>query len=114
MQVQVNTDNHVKGGSQLTLEVEAAVDAALGRFGDRITRVEVHLGDENSSSKAGDNDKRCAMEARLAGLQPITVTHHAASITQAIDGAADKLEKTLSRTVDRMNDTKGRTSYGGT
>lgn len=113
MQVQVNTDNHIEGGAELTREVEAAVDAALGRFGDRITRVEVHLGDENSSAKGGDNDKRCAMEARLAGLSPITVIHHASTITQAIDGAAEKLEKTLTRTVERLDDPKGRTSYGG-
>lgn len=111
--VQVHTDNHVQGGTTLTREVEVAVDATLGRFGDRITRVEVHLGDENSSSKAGDDDKRCVMEARLAGLSPITVTHHAASISEAIDGAAEKLEKTLTRTVDRLNDPKGRTSYSG-
>lgn len=113
MLVQVNTDSHVQGGTALTREVEAAVDATVGRFGDRITRVEVHLADENSSSKAGDDDKRCVMEARLAGHSPVTVTHHAASISEAIDGAADKLEKTLTRTVERLHDPKGRTSYGG-
>jgi len=113
MQIQVSTDNHIEGGEELTREVEAVVEGALGRFGDRITRVEVHLTDENSSSKSGDNDKRCVMEARLAGLQPITVSHDGSSLDQALNGAADKLEKTLKRTLGRLDEHKGRTSYGG-
>lgn len=113
MQIQVNTDNHIASGEKLTRHVGAVVEGALGRFGDRITRVEVHLTDENSSSKSGDNDKRCVMEARLAGLQPITVSDQGATVEQALDGAADKLEKSLSRTLERLGDPKGRTSFGG-
>jgi len=113
MQIQVNTDNHVEGGEELTRQVEAVVEGALGRFSDRVTRVEVHLTDESSSSKSRDNDKRCVMEARLNSLQPITVSHDGSSLEQALDGAADKLEKTLKRTVGRLYDPKGRTSYGG-
>ncbi|OOO02372.1 MAG: hypothetical protein USCGTAYLOR_01417 [Chromatiales bacterium USCg_Taylor] len=113
MQIQVNTDNHIQGSEQLTHQVEAVVEGALGRFGDRITRVEVHLTDESSSSKFRDNDKRCVMEARLSGLRPISVSHQGASLEQALDGAADKLEKTLKRTLERLDDPKGRTSYGG-
>jgi len=113
MQIQVNTDNNIKGSEELTRHVEAVVEGALGRFGDRITRVEVHLSDESSSAKSRDNDNRCVMEARLGGLQPITVTHDAASVEQAFDGAADKLEKTLERTLGRLHDSKGRTSAGG-
>jgi ribosome-associated translation inhibitor RaiA len=53
------------------------------------------------------------MEARLAGLQPITVSDDASSLEQALDGAAAKLEKTLNRTLGRLDDPKGRTSYAG-
>lgn len=113
MQIQVNTDNHIKGGAKLTRQVEAVVEGTLGRFGGRITRVEVHLTDENSSAKAGDNDKRCVMEARLAGLQPITVSHQGATLDQVLDGAADKLEQTLDRTLGRLADSRGRTSHSG-
>ncbi len=103
MQIQVSTDNHTVGSAELTRQVEAVVEGALGRFGDRITRVEVHLSDENSSQKLGDNDKRCVMEARLAGLQPITVSHQGSSLEQAFAGAADTLEKTLKRTLERKD-----------
>jgi ribosome-associated translation inhibitor RaiA len=89
------------------------VEAVLGRFEDRITRVEVHLSDENSRSKSHGDDMRCVMEARLAGLAPITVTEQAATVEQAVGGAADKLEKSIDRTLERLHDPKGRSSYGG-
>ena len=113
MQIQVHTDNHIDGGVGLTRQVEAIVESAMERFGDRITRVEVHFTDENGRQKSGDSDKRCVMEARLAGLQPITVSAEGSSLEQALDGAADKLQKTLKRTLGRLDDPKGRTSYAG-
>ena len=97
----------------MTGRVQDVVEDEIGRFGDRITRVEVHLSDENSSEKTGDNDKRCVMEARLAGLQPITVSDEGPSLEAAVDGAAGKLEKILKRTLERLDDPKGRTSYAG-
>lgn len=113
MQIRVHTDNHIQGSQSLSEQVESVLEDSLSRFGDRVISVEVHLNDENSSAKSGDNDKRCAMEARLAGLQPITVTHVAALIDQAIDGAAEKLEKTLDRKLGRLSDHKGRVSFSG-
>ena len=113
MQIQVNTDNHIEGSDELSRQVEAVVEGTFGRFGEKITRVEVHLSDESSSSKARDNDKRCVMEARPTGLQPITVSHQGATLDQALKGCANKLEKTLKRTLGRLDDPKGRTSYGG-
>lgn len=113
MQIQVNTDNHTEGSAELTRQVEGVVEAALGRFSDRITRVEVHLTDKNGSQKSGDSDKRCVMEARLASLQPITVSAEGSSLEQALNGAADKLERTLKRTLERLDDPKGRMSYAG-
>jgi ribosome-associated translation inhibitor RaiA len=101
MKIQVNTDNHIQGGPELTARTEAAVEGALDRFARQITRVEVHLSDENSGK--GGNDKRCVMEARLEGMQPIAVTHQAEVMDQAIDGAADKLEKALDSALGRLS-----------
>lgn len=113
MQVLVTTDNHIGGGQGLASLVESTVEETLGRFGERITRVEVHLTDENSRAKEGENDKRCVMEARLAGLEPIVVSQQAATVEQAIDSAADILEKSISRTLERLDTPKGRTSFAG-
>jgi ribosome-associated translation inhibitor RaiA len=113
MQIQVRTDNHIRGSAELDQLVQNAVEGALDRFGSRVTRVEVHFTDENSRAKAGDDDKRCAMEARLAGLQPIAVTNQGATLQQALDGAAEKLLTAVERAIDRQDDPKGRTSFAG-
>lgn len=113
MQIQVRTDNHINGGAELTRHVQDVVENALQSFAERVTRVEVHLTDENSSQKTVANDKRCTMEARLAGLQPIAVNADGSSVEQAIDAAAEKLENTIRRTLDRRDDPKGRTSFAG-
>lgn len=94
MQIQLNTDNHIQGREQLAARVEAAVGDALDRFGEQITRVEVHLGDVNSH-KGGANDIRCMIETRLAGREPLAVTHQAADIEQALQGALGKARRAL-------------------
>jgi hypothetical protein len=50
---------------------------------------------------------RCMMEARLEGRQPLAVTHHAQTLGQAVDGAADKLCRLIDSTLGRLRDQKG-------
>jgi ribosomal subunit interface protein len=106
MLVSVTTDNNIDGSDKLQSYVESVVTDVLGRFRDRITRVQVHLADENSRAKSGEHDKRCTMEARVGGLKPIAVSEQAASVDQAISAAVDTLEKTLNRTLGRLGDRK--------
>lgn len=112
MQVQVHTDNHIEGSEALIERVATEVEATFGRFGDRITRVEVHLNDVNAQ-KSGANDKRCLMEARVAGHQPIAASHRAETLDDAISGAAERLEHALDHTLGRLDQTKGRVSFSG-
>jgi len=113
MQIQVNTDNQIDGSAQLRMQVEATLTDALSRHSSRITRVEVHLSDENGSQKSGSNDKRCVLEARMTGMQPIKVSADGPSHELALDSATQKLTKLISRTVEKADDPKGRTSYAG-
>lgn len=103
MQIQVNTDHNIEGHEKLAAQVRGVVESALSRTSDQVTRVEVHLSDENSQ-KTGQNDKRCMMEARLEGLQPVAVSHQAATVDEAVDGAADKLTRLIESTLDRLHD----------
>ena len=105
MQVQLNTDHNIEGHEALTAQVSGVVESALSRFSDHITRVEVHVSDENGD-KSGQDDMRCVMEARLQGRQPIAVTHQAATLDQAVDGAADKLTRMIESTLGRLRDRK--------
>ena len=101
MKIQINADNHIKAHEEMALQAEAVVERTLGHLAEHITRVEVHLSDENSK-KGGSADKRCMMEARFERHQPIAVTHEAETIAQAIDGAADKLKSSLDHTLARL------------
>ena len=101
MKIQINTDRNIEGHEELAHEVEATLEAAVGRFAHQITRVEVHLSDLNSQ-KFGADDKRCLLEARLAGLRPTAVSHEAATVQEAVEGAAKKLQSSLESTLGRL------------
>ena len=94
MQIQVNSDNHIQSNVRLEEWVRTTIESTLERFEEGLTRIEVHLGDENGD-KAGPHDKRCQMEARPKGHQPVSVTHRAESLDLAIEGAATKLSHAL-------------------
>ena len=103
MQVQINTDHNVDGHEALADHISGVVESTLGSLSDYITRVEVHLTDE-SGHKDTQNDKRCVMEARLQGRQPMAVTNHATTLHEAVEGAADKLTRLVESTVGRLRD----------
>lgn len=107
MQIHVNTDDSIQGRERLAQWVSTEVSGVLDRFAAQVTRVEVHLADENKG-KAGERDKRCMMEARLAGQQPVAVTQQAPTLEEAVTGAAEKLERALSSTLGRLRDQAGR------
>jgi ribosomal subunit interface protein len=104
MQVQVNTDNHIPGDERLHDYAQELIEGTLARFQDRVTSVKVHLGDESGAEKRADDDKRCSIEARIAGHQPVAVTNHAPTVREAITGAVHKLEKILNTLTDREQD----------
>ena len=103
MQIQINTDHNIEGDEALAAQVSSVVEGALSRFSDHITQVEVHLSDENSAKKGGNDDIRCMMEVRLEGQRPIVVTHQAATLDQAVDGAADKMTRLIESTLGRLH-----------
>ena len=100
MQIQVNTDRNIEGTDRLVQEVEDMITGSLKRFGDRITRVEVHLSDVNAQK--GGRDTRCVMEARAAGLEPVAVDELARDVQQAVRGAVGKLERALDTRLGKL------------
>ncbi len=107
MQIQINTDHNIDGHEALAAHVSGIVENALSQISEHITRVEVHLSDENIDKKHGNIDMRCMMEARLEGRQPVAVTHHDQTVCQAVEGAADKLHRLIDSTLGRLRDQKG-------
>ncbi|MCU0227028.1 MAG: HPF/RaiA family ribosome-associated protein [Bryobacterales bacterium] len=94
MRIQVNSDKTVDVNDGLKLAVKTHMKKSFDRYGDRVTRVEVHLSDLNGN-RGGDMDKRCLLEVRPAGMDPLAVTHQAATVDDAWKGATRKMVRKL-------------------
>jgi ribosome-associated translation inhibitor RaiA len=101
VQLELTTDHNIEGSEELTNKVSGVVKGALSHVSDHITTIAVHLSNQNSKLQDGNDSLRCVMEAHLEGRQPIAVTDQAATIDQAVDGAADKLNRLIEHTLGR-------------
>ena len=102
MQVQVNTSNGIENKETLERWAGTYLNGELARFSAEITRIEVQLSDENRSRNGGA-DKRCSLEARLNGHEPLAVKHHAQSQDLAFRGATQKLINLLDHTLGKLD-----------
>jgi DNA topoisomerase VI subunit A len=73
MKILLNTDYNISGSEEMRETLKAVIKDALDRFSEHITRLEVKFRDE-SSYQYSENDRRSVLEARLKGMQPLTVT----------------------------------------
>lgn len=96
MQFQFNSDSSVMGTDNVAERIEADLRHRLSRFEERLTRLEVHVSDENAR-KGGDDDKACMIEARIRGEKPMGVTGKASDVDTAARIAAGKLAERLDR-----------------
>ncbi len=102
MTIQINADHNLSIHAAYRDKLSDILTDELGRFSEHITRLEVHLTDENGA-KEGINDKKCVIEARIEGKHPIAVTSHANTHDQAVDSAIHKLKSSLDTMVGKMN-----------
>ncbi|MCL4219763.1 MAG: HPF/RaiA family ribosome-associated protein [Phycisphaerales bacterium] len=102
MQIQINYAG-VAPSDALSTHIESSVGHAIGRFSERITRVEVHVRDLNSGKKAGPNDKRCLIEARPAHADPIAVEQEGDDYHAVVTGAAEKLGRAVKKHFEKLN-----------
>lgn len=107
MQVLVNTDDHIHGSESLAQWVQDEANSRLARLRDSITRLEVFLSDVDGG-KSGIHDKRCRLEARVAGRPPVSVTAEADKMAGAFINAVDKLARLLDTELGRVKDRHGR------
>lgn len=101
MDIQFNTDNNVEGKQALENYMSQSISDALSRFDKHITRIEVHVSDENGNKK-GPNDKRCLLECRLKGMEPIAVTSQEDNIKKAVAASIDKMKAKLTTRMGKL------------
>lgn len=104
MSIQIDTDGNIGGDAELVPEIRAVVGNSLDRFSQGVTRVEVHLSEPNSDKRGEAEDERRLSEARLEGIQPISVGGSAAILEQTVDGAAGKPARAPDSTLGRIGE----------
>jgi len=92
MQIQINAP-HTQSPDQFFDLMQHETSETLAQHEGKLTRIEIHLKDLNAHK--GGLDKRCVMEARPRGLQPVVAEHDAEREQDAFRGALDKLNRVL-------------------
>jgi len=102
MIIQVNTDNHTEGKEELNTYITNLVKEKLQRFDNQLTRIEVHLSDENGGGKAGADDKKCNIEARLENLEPVFASSQSDELSKAIHDCLQKIKRGIEHQIDKV------------
>ena len=103
MIVQLNTDKNIQGTENLEEFVSEKIKSSLKHFSDNVTRIEVHLSDENAD-KGGADDILCKIEARVQGHQPVIVSRKAETKEKALGEAVDKMKASLRTIIGKMRE----------
>jgi len=101
MKIQFNTDKNIEGTEMLKTFVSEKINSGLKHFVDKITRIEVHLSDQNAD-KGGTDDIQCKIEARVESIQPVMVVSKSESKEIALSDAVDKMKARLGTIIGKM------------
>lgn len=107
MKIQFNTDKTIPGNEKDQHYFNSLIEEGLKNFESHITRIEVHLSDENGK-KEGLNDIRCLLETRIEGRQPLAVSCQTDTVELAVSGAIDKLTASLETIIGRIQNHENR------
>ena len=102
MQIQIRWSDVAKSEA-LSQHVEQQVEHAMRHHGDRFTRVEVHVHDDNGG-KGGADDKRCTIEVRPRGADPFVVESSSDDHYKTVTEVCKKLERAVRHFVERHRD----------
>ncbi|HET6281230.1 MAG TPA: HPF/RaiA family ribosome-associated protein [Polyangia bacterium] len=78
------------------------IAAKLEKHADHIQSVIIRFEDVNGSK--GGGDKTCRIEVLLAHMRPLVVHENHHDLRAAMDLAADRVERSVGREIERMRD----------
>lgn len=108
MKIEVHTDTSL---SETTIaNLSTLVEAGLRRFAERLTRAEVHV--KNLETTRSGIQPECRLETRPAGRDPVSVTNQAATLNEAVKGAAEKMSRLLDSTFGKIDAHSGPSASG--
>jgi putative sigma-54 modulation protein len=85
----------------LRTQAERRVRFALGSTSGRVRSIVMRLADENGPR--GGLDKRCTIRASLPGAPPVIIEQQEADLYVAIDRAADRAGRAVSRQLEKAS-----------
>ncbi|OTG85036.1 HPF/RaiA family ribosome-associated protein [Acinetobacter sp. ANC 4648] len=100
MNIEIRTDKNIQNSERLITYVREELNQEFQRHSERITQFSVHLSDENGP-KGGDDDIRCMVEAKAAGLKPVVGTYKAKNIDLALHGAIERVKRSLEHVLEK-------------
>ena len=106
MNIEIRTDKNIQNSDRLITYVRDELNQEFQRQSERITQFSVHISDENGD-KGGDNDIRCMIEVKAAGLKPVVVTHKGKNIDTSLRGAIDRVKRSLEHVLEKKENPRG-------
>ena len=100
MHIEINAAHGVERSTALDEHIRSKLGRVERHHGDRLTQVIVFLDDVNGGK--GGVDTSCRMEARPAGLDPVTVEAMDTDAYRSVQDAADKLDRALEHRLGRV------------
>ncbi|WP_455554636.1 HPF/RaiA family ribosome-associated protein [Comamonas sp.] len=113
MQVQVHTDATIQGGDSLEAWVREEAGNKLARLKEHVVRVEVFLSSVDALKATGGPGKKCVLETRANGRQPVAVNAEAEKVREAFSAALEKLRRAVESDLDKVRDKNIRESVRG-
>lgn len=102
MLIQINRDNQTLPNEAPVEEIRQLIEGRISRVSDRLTRVEVHVGDVNAS-RGGTHDRKCTVELRAENMRPVAGTAEAPTIEAAVRAATDKALHAYDNAVGKLS-----------
>ena len=100
MHIEINAADGVERSVALDDHIRERLQRVERHHGKRLTQIIVHLKDTNA--RKGGVDKLCSMEARPAGLDPITVHALDTDTYLAVRDASENLDRALEHRLGRQ------------
>lgn len=103
MEIQINSDNNLRVSKEYNIQLKQLLSTKLRRFDKYLSRIELYLSDVNGS-KDGVNDRKCVIEARIKGKDPLVVTSIDENHDKAIALSLEKLKSSLDSVLGKLKE----------
>lgn len=100
MHIEINAADGIERSEALDQHIRERLERVARHHGRHLTQIIVHLKDTNA--RKGGVDKLCSMEARPAGLDPVTAHAQDTDIYVSVRDAAEKLDRAIEHRLGRQ------------